>query len=328
MDYIATFVDGHTASTLAHYGIKKQKWGVRRFQNPDGTLTEEGRRRYGVGAAASRAYEKSARYKAKSDTYAFKSRRALDKYDQFKSDKLKRKSEKYAVKSSNQYAKAVKLENKDDRIVNRKYSESDIYALEGAKRGGLLGAAIGKAVGVYKERQASRQDSDRLAKDDNKIDLGKDGDVIRAFAKTEGISITEAKRFYDSAMEDYEKVKDSDIVKKYPHDSETFGHPMEAGGYANKKLIDDIEHKSGSWYFGKAIKGSNFESAMKSYNRARDSFGKANRVRQQNGTGYSWHGSAEEKKAKQKLLDAVLKDLGFPITQANRDAISSSVFWD
>lgn len=31
---------------LAHHGIKGQKWGVRRFQNPDGTLTEEGKKRY------------------------------------------------------------------------------------------------------------------------------------------------------------------------------------------------------------------------------------------------------------------------------------------
>lgn len=34
---------------LAHHGIKGMKWGVRRFQNADGTLTEEGRRRYGYG---------------------------------------------------------------------------------------------------------------------------------------------------------------------------------------------------------------------------------------------------------------------------------------
>lgn len=32
---------------LAHHGILGQKWGVRRYQNPDGTLTEEGKRRYG-----------------------------------------------------------------------------------------------------------------------------------------------------------------------------------------------------------------------------------------------------------------------------------------
>lgn len=31
---------------LMHYGVKGQKWGIRRFQNPDGTLTEAGKRRY------------------------------------------------------------------------------------------------------------------------------------------------------------------------------------------------------------------------------------------------------------------------------------------
>lgn len=31
---------------LAHHGILGQKWGVRRYQNPDGTLTEEGKKRY------------------------------------------------------------------------------------------------------------------------------------------------------------------------------------------------------------------------------------------------------------------------------------------
>ena len=34
------------SSYLMHFGIKGQKWGIRRFQNPDGTLTEEGWIRY------------------------------------------------------------------------------------------------------------------------------------------------------------------------------------------------------------------------------------------------------------------------------------------
>lgn len=33
-------------NSLQHFGIKGQKWGVRRFQNEDGTLTEEGKKRY------------------------------------------------------------------------------------------------------------------------------------------------------------------------------------------------------------------------------------------------------------------------------------------
>lgn len=35
-------------ASLMHFGIKGQKWGVRHFENEDGTLTEEGKRRYGL----------------------------------------------------------------------------------------------------------------------------------------------------------------------------------------------------------------------------------------------------------------------------------------
>lgn len=31
---------------ICHHGIKGQKWGVRRYQNPDGSLTEAGKKRY------------------------------------------------------------------------------------------------------------------------------------------------------------------------------------------------------------------------------------------------------------------------------------------
>lgn len=32
---------------LYHHGIKGMKWGVRRYQNPDGTLTAAGKKKYG-----------------------------------------------------------------------------------------------------------------------------------------------------------------------------------------------------------------------------------------------------------------------------------------
>lgn len=38
---------------LMHYGIEGQKWGVRRFQNADGTLTEEGKLRYSESSGGS-----------------------------------------------------------------------------------------------------------------------------------------------------------------------------------------------------------------------------------------------------------------------------------
>ena len=39
-------------NSLYHYGIKGQKKGTRRYQNPDGSLTPEGKARYAKGALA------------------------------------------------------------------------------------------------------------------------------------------------------------------------------------------------------------------------------------------------------------------------------------
>lgn len=41
-------IDGQlvSADELYHHGVKGQKWGVRRFQNKDGSLTPEGEKRY------------------------------------------------------------------------------------------------------------------------------------------------------------------------------------------------------------------------------------------------------------------------------------------
>lgn len=38
------------AKVIAHSGIKGQRWGVRRYQNEDGTWTEAGKERYGDDA--------------------------------------------------------------------------------------------------------------------------------------------------------------------------------------------------------------------------------------------------------------------------------------
>lgn len=79
-----------SANELRHWGIKGMKWGLRRYQNPDGSLTEAGRKRYmnsdGTLNDKGKKYyaEESARLKAE------KARLKAEKESNARFDKLER----------------------------------------------------------------------------------------------------------------------------------------------------------------------------------------------------------------------------------------------
>ena len=50
---------------LCHHGILGMKWGIRRYQNKDGTLTSAGKRRYATGKVEPPAHEDYLRARAK-----------------------------------------------------------------------------------------------------------------------------------------------------------------------------------------------------------------------------------------------------------------------
>ncbi len=76
---------------VSHSGTKGQKWGVRRYQNLDGSLTAEGREHYGVGPPRKSAAEKkkSAVASMKEKSKESKARRAEKKAAKAEEDKIR-----------------------------------------------------------------------------------------------------------------------------------------------------------------------------------------------------------------------------------------------
>lgn len=63
------------SSVLAHYGIKGMRWGVRRYQNPDGSLTERGKKR------VRKEYKREVD-KARADVLSRNTKRQVDAYNE------------------------------------------------------------------------------------------------------------------------------------------------------------------------------------------------------------------------------------------------------
>lgn len=61
-------LDDLNGESLEHHGVQGQKWGVRRYQNEDGSLTEAGKKHYYGKGRIERSNKKIDRYSKKLET--------------------------------------------------------------------------------------------------------------------------------------------------------------------------------------------------------------------------------------------------------------------
>lgn len=91
---------------LCHYGVKGQKWGVRNYQNEDGTLTPQGQRRYNTNMSDYQAY------KSRSQAFA-NSSRVLAK----QSERLKQEGKEIKAKRAMNESEALRMKSEQADLI-------------------------------------------------------------------------------------------------------------------------------------------------------------------------------------------------------------------
>lgn len=151
---------------LYHYGVKGMKWGVRRYQNADGTYNSAGRSRYGIGDG--KTYTKIGRISKSGGSVKPARKKKISKSSNKKSDSrvkkaarvLGREVAKPALKKAAigagiagaalagrvAMSRSPKLANTYLKVINNKYVSKATNAVAAGKR--LASTPVGRAVGT------------------------------------------------------------------------------------------------------------------------------------------------------------------------------------
>lgn len=163
---------------LAHHGILGMKWGVRRYQNKDGSYTELGRKHYGsvhygFGDKVSRLERKAARMERKAeklDTKAAKRRKRVDRKARWehkpilrnfvKTDDVTenlREAQRLEKKAKKKRKKEEKLQKKIEELKKQKLSEFDTDTLEKLSATDFDGDDFSAAYTILSEEQKNNK---------------------------------------------------------------------------------------------------------------------------------------------------------------------------
>ena len=138
--------DPEVQEYLAHHGIKGQKWGIRRYQNEDGSLTALGKIRYGI----------KGKREGKTETTKILIKQRESKSSSKNQNEKKKRLKEVSTEDLQKIVNRLKLEQEYKNLVKPK-SEGSTLAKAGKRFIEGLLASSGKAIadGFVKEYSAA-----------------------------------------------------------------------------------------------------------------------------------------------------------------------------
>lgn len=132
MEYLPSYIDSIRADiqpsytdSLTHHGIKGMHWGVRRYQNVDGSLTNAGKKKYSLNPVKRLKQKRQEKQKIKNEQRRLQQIRKAEAYKQ---DKIVNKHIKWD-KDGNITSISKKLEKALDAPLDMIDDEDLIYTV-------------------------------------------------------------------------------------------------------------------------------------------------------------------------------------------------------
>ena len=266
--------------SLTHHGTKGMKWGIRNYQNKDGSLTPAGRKRYGSFSDAIKKYKKKKQLKKAREAKAAKEAAAKQRAEDIKQGRIKPKdmsldelmNAKKRLEMERDYKKLFDQLNPPDKVVEEGKSFAKKFWDEAAKPAmvtagkTLLTDALNKEVKKIVGDKADKA-MEKLKKEADKMDLESKIQRAKKNIATDERQEWKQKREFEKDKQD---AADEDARKKYQEERSAEEYDKTKNSTYSKKNddISDSTYRTPQYFIKNNLlltgpaKGSEFDKKV------------------------------------------------------------------